>query len=232
MADETKQDADLQSGEEEDAGIEVETPQGEETPSDPKEDPSDKLTPDHPRFKDVLTRAKSAEEKAEALEARLQELENKSQQSTIKVNEDDDGLTEEERISLEKIERNLAKRGFVTQESLRVQENAQNLRKLGEKYNGSGGLPKFDRTEVVAYSKTKGFGDNYEAAYRDMHFDTILEQEALKRSKAPTPPVTEKPTAGAENSGKKRFTREDISNMSDEDYYKYRSGLLTAIKPS
>ncbi len=226
---ENKQDADLQSGEQEDAGIEVETPQGEETPSDHKEDPSDKLTPDHPRFKDVLTRAKTAEEKADALEARLQELENQKTE-TRTTNEDD--LTEEERISLEKIERNLAKRGFVTQESLRVQQSANTLKNLGDKYDGKNGLPKFDRTDVVTYAKSKGFGDNYEAAYRDMHFDTILEQEAIKRSKAPTPPLAEKPTAGAESSGKKRFTREQIANMSLEEYQQYQKSFHAAIKPS
>lgn len=226
-----EKDADLQSDEQEDAGIEVETPKGEETPSDHKEDPSDKLTPDHPRFKDVLTRAKSAEEKAEALEARLLELENKSQEKAEKRTTNEDELTEDERISLEKIERNLAKRGFVTQESLRVQENASNLRKLGEKYDGSEGLPKFDRTEVVAYSKSRGFGDNYEAAYREMHFDTIVEKEAIKRSKAPTPPSSEKPSGSAAEPGKKRFTEDQIDKMSPEEYEKYRGGLLTAIKP-
>lgn len=232
MADENKQDADLQSDEQEDAGIEVETPSGDETPNDQKEDPSDKLTPDHPRFKDVLTRAKSAEEKAAELEARLLELETNSHKNTTRDSEDDEELSEEELRSLIKIERELSKRGFVTQDSLRVEKNASTLRKLGEKYDGKAGLPKFDRTEVVAYAKSKGFGDNYEAAYRDMHYDTILEQEALKRAKAPTAPLTEKPTAGAENSGKKRFTREDIGKMNDEEYAKYRSGLLAAIKPS
>lgn len=233
MEDEIK-DADLRSDEkiEDLEVIEVEDPNyKEEQPDtqDQEEDPSDKLTPDHPRFRDVLQRAKTAEEKTLQLEQELAEL-----KETVQARQDrtgDEDLTPEEQASMDKIKRQLTKEGFVRQDDLRVQKNAENLRSLGAKYNGKNGLPAFDSAEVVAYSRKNGFGDNYEAAYREMHFDAIVEKEARDRSKAPTPPSIEKPTGGAETPGKKRFTQKDIANMSDQEYEQYRAGMLTAIKP-
>lgn len=227
--DQTKKDADLQSDEQnKDLVVEVPAdtnPNDSNQDQDKGEDPSDKLTPDHPRFKDVLSRAKSAEEKAEQLEEELRELREKREEANLGGDE----LTPEEQASLEKIEKNLAKRGFIRQDDLRVQRNADALRDLGKVYDGKNGLPKFDRAEVVAYAKSKGFGDNYEAAYKDMHFDAIVEQRASKV--VSKPPLTEKPSGGADSSSTKKFTRADIANMSDQEYEKYREGLLNAIKP-
>lgn len=235
MDDKEVKDADLRSDEkiEDLEVIEVEDPdyKPEEQPDtqDQEEDPSDKLTPDHPRFKDVLTRAKTAEEKAANLELQIAELREKIE--TRQERTGDDELTPEEQASMDKIKRQLTKEGFVTNSDLRVTQNADNLRRLGDKYNGKNGLPAFDSAEIVAYAKRNGFGDNYEAAYKEMHFDAIVEKEARDRSKAPNAPSIEKPTGSAETPGKKRFTQKDIANMSDEEYEQYRAGMLTAIKP-
>ena len=226
--DEQKQDADLQSDKQSpDLVVQVPAEKHDSSQDPNKEDPSDKLTPDHPRFKDVLNEKKEAEERAAKLEEELAEL--KSQKVEAKYNDDD--LSPEEEASLAKIQRNLAKRGFVTQGDLTVQRNADTLRKLDEKYDGKNGLPKFDRADIVAYSKKNGFGDNYEAAYRDMHFDTIVEVNAKKRSSAPQTFTTEKPSGGGEATTTKKFSRDDIAKMSDAEYDKYRIGLLSAIKP-
>jgi hypothetical protein len=221
--DEQKQDADLQS-DEQSTDLVVDVPVEETADQAPdKEDPSDKMTPEHPRFKEVLDRAKTAEERAEELERRIIELEENKQ--------DDGSLSPDEKASLDKIKRELAKDGYVTQGDLRVQRNAENLRKLSEKYTGKEGLPAFERADVVAFAKKEGYGDNYEAAYRQMHFDAIVEVESKKKASAPQAPEVEKPSGGGEATTTKRFTREDIKNMSDPDYDKYRTGLLQALKP-
>ncbi len=224
--DEQKQDADLQS-DKQSPDLVVQVPaEKHDSDQDPnKEDPSDKLTPDHPRFKDVLNEKKEAEAEAERLRIELAEV------KSVKETPSDDELTPEEQASLIKIKKALSKEGFVTQSDLRVQRNAETLRKLTDKYDGKGGLPAFDRAEVVAYAKKNGFGDNYEAAYRDIHFDTIVEVNAKKKANLPQPPTAEKPSGGGEATTTKRFTREDIKNMSDAEYDKYRVGLLNAIKP-
>jgi hypothetical protein len=208
--------------------VEVPADKPNDSSQDPnKEDPSDKMSPDHPRFKEVLNEKKAAEERATKLEEELAEL--RSQKIEATYNSDD--LSAEEQASLDKIKKHLAKDGFVTQGDLTVQRNADTLRKLNEKYDGKNGLPAFDRADVVAYSKKNGFGDNYEAAYRDMHFDTIVEVNAKKRASSPEKLTIEKPSGGGEATTTKKFSREDIAKMSDAEYDKYRIGLLNAIKP-
>lgn len=68
---------------------------------------------------------------------------------------------------------------------------------LANRYDGSKGLPKYDRLEVEDYAKTHGFGGNYEAAYKDLYFDEFV--DAARREKRrgtslkPTAPVKEEP---------------------------------------
>ncbi len=238
MLDEENKDADLQPDEQDDQGIIVTDPDADTTvkeadkPSDQgnKEDPSDKLTPDHPRFKDVVAERNAEREEKERLQQELEDL--KSKPIIREDSPGDEELTPEEQESLVKIKRELAKDGFVRQTDLQVTKNAENLRDLGKKYDGTNGLPKFQGAEIVAHAKRNGFGDNYEAAYRDMHFDTIVEQEAVKRNKVEKAPTTEKPAGGGEESGnKKRLTEADIEKMTPDEYDKYRVQILQAIKP-
>lgn len=228
MDEEAKQDAGSQS-DEQDLEISVPDPDktGDDTSQDQeeKEDPSDKLTEDHPRFKNVLQERNQFRTEAEDLRRELEEVRNQTK-------DNGDELNEEERASLDKIKRELSKEGFVTQSDLRVNQNAQTLRDLNKAHDGKDGLPKFDQADVVAHAKKNGFGDNYEAAYKDMHFDAIVEKNAKALAKAPNPGDSEKPSGGGNGNGPvKKFTESDIANMSDEEYEKYRSGLLTAIKP-
>lgn len=68
---------------------------------------------------------------------------------------------------------------------------------LMNRYDGSKGLPKYDRLEVEDYAKTHGFGNNYEAAYKDMYFDEFV--DAARREKRhgvsikPSAPIKEEP---------------------------------------
>lgn len=232
MDDTNNKDADLRSDEQDLEVIEVDDPEFQtqpDTQDQEEDDPSDKLTPDHPRFKDVLNRAKQAESRVETLEVQLAELNEKIEARQDRTG--DDELTTAERESLEIIEKQLSKRGYVKQDDLRVQKNAESLRGLSGKYNGKNGLPAFDSAEVVAFAKRNGFGDNYESAYKEMHFDAIVEHEAKALSKALKAPSIEKPTGSAETPGKKRFTTQDIANMSDQEYEQYRENLLQSIKP-
>lgn len=235
--DEPTQDADLQSDEQvNDSGadtITVPDTEGNEGTDtrDQKEDPSDKLTPDHPRFKDVLNERNTFRSENENLRKELEETKNQIVDRQERTGELE--LTPEEQASLDRIDKGLRARGFVTESELQVQQNTETLRRLGERYTGKDGLPKFDRADIVAHAKKNGFGNNFEAAYRDMHFDAIVDHEAKAREKAPQPPTGEKPSrSAADGQGPtKKLTRAEIAEMSDEEYEKYREGLLQAVKP-
>lgn len=125
-------------------------------------EPSEKLTPEHPRFQQVNQQKKEAlealererEEKAE-LQRQLEELKANSQN-----NSEDDFASDEERIAADAIERKILKRkGYVTKEDLaeirRVENRASEYRRLSEKYNGSNGLPRFvpEDVQLFAFSK-------------------------------------------------------------------------------
>lgn len=86
--------------------------------------------------------------------------------------------------------------GMATQED--VQTIANQIRKdqihskLELKYSG-GKLPEYDKVVVEDYAKRHGFGDNYEAAFKDMYFDEFVDQE--RRRRRTTSPTSAKPTA-------------------------------------
>lgn len=52
-------------------------------------------------------------------------------------------------------------------------------RRCIEQFDGTNGWPKFDLDEVSAHMKRTG-GTSYEAAYRELHFDEIVEAEKAK----------------------------------------------------
>lgn len=80
------------------------------------QDPSDKMTPDHPRFKEVYNEAKESKAKVTQLESELAELRQKISERQVATG--DSEFTEEEEKALERIEKGLAKRGFVKKEEL------------------------------------------------------------------------------------------------------------------
>ena len=196
------------------------------------EDPSDKLTPEHPRFKQVIEKLHNAETENADLKTRLDNLESVVSERQVRTGEE--GFTEEEQVALIKIENELLKRGFAKKEDVeqttRVNQRAQTLEKLTAKYGGDSEYPKFDNADVVEHAKKNGFGENYEAAYFDLHRQGIIEIEARKLANMPETIQSEKPTGGARHAPQGELTVEQIQNMSDEEYEQKRGQILAGIK--
>lgn len=209
--------------------------QPEETTEDvqqTKPDASDQLTEDHPRFKQVLDRAKKAEEGNEKLARELQELKQQIQDQQSRQTTDDDELDEDQRRAIDRIDRELAKRGYVRKEDLEVTERGNTLKSLGEEYNGKNGYPKFDSVDVIEYAAQQGYGKNYKAAYMDMHRDAIIQVEAERRAKGITVPDSEQATGGSGRIPNTEVTPDQIAKMTDAQYEKYREQILGGIQKS
>jgi len=89
---------------------------------------------------------------------------------------------------------------------------------------------KFVKEDVVAYAKSHGIGD-YAMAYRELHFNAIVQVEA-KKTGGTNPPGSEPPTGGEKGQpGGGGFTTEQINAMSPEEYEKNRPAIMAAIKP-
>lgn len=191
--------------------------------------------PGHPRWQEVIEEknkwkenAEQSQKAIESLQTELAELKEQINQRQEESGSDD--LTDEEVRALERIDRGLKARGYVTQAELRAERTAIKLDKLSEKYSGSNGLPRFNSVDVVAYAKKNGFGDNYEAAYRDMHYEAFVQSEAKKLSKTVNTPTSERAGGGRIEGLETELTDEDISKMSDEEYEKNREKILSSIK--
>lgn len=223
-------DAPLQPNQDEGSGVKDEsTPATEDKTQDTQttEDASDRLTPDHPRFKAVLDDNRVLKEKIEAIQASI---------SARQAQTGDEELTAEERSSIEKIDREMKKRGYVTQDQLDANSEVDRIAlthsRLSDKYNGSNGLPKYNALDVTTYAKSNGFGNNLEAAFRDMHFDAFVTVRAKQANAAPQPPSSEKATGGDRQAPIAEFTAEQIANMTPEEWDQNRSKILGAIKSS
>lgn len=196
----------------------------EESSEETKNDPSDRLTPDHPRFKQVLERAKAAEGRVEEMERKLEQLQN-----SLQKNETSE-YTDDQMEAIETIDRALKSRGYMTQDEFkelqRVQERQSMLTRLNDKYDGSNGLPKFEIDDVVAHAKSNGYGANYEAAYRDLHFDAFVQRAARKSI---DPPKTEKP-GSKEREVSPGLTMNKINEMSLSEYSKHRAEIAKFFK--
>lgn len=196
------------------------------------EDPSDKLTPDHPRFKDVLARAKTAEEKQTQLEQELNDLRLKVEARQEKTGDDD--FTDEELKALARIEKGLAMKGFVRKDELESTTFQSKLERqfdrLNEKYDGSNGLPKFVADEVYAYAKRQGLTGDLESAYKLLNYDAIVDVEAKKRSNVATPPTSERPTSSDRSGVSTEVSPTEISEMSDFEWEQNRDKVLRSLK--
>ena len=194
-----------------------------------KKDPSDNLTPDHPRFKEVIAEKNQLKEEVSSLKEQLEEL--KEQISTRQQETGNEDLTVEEERALEKIDKQLRNRGYITKDELVVEKRAQEYSRLSDKYNGSNGLPKFDAVEVQAHAKKYGF-ESLEKAYKDLHFDAFVQLEAKKNGNSINPPSSERAGGGDKQPTKSEFSPEDIASMSDADYEKNREKILSSMKTS
>lgn len=199
----------------------------EQVTTEVSKDPSDQLTPEHPRFKEVVAEKNQLREEIGELKAEMQRLQERV--SERQETQDDDSLTREEELALERIDKNLRQRGYVTKNDLEADKEGEKLTSLQGKYNGSDGLPKFVPDEVVIHAKKNGYGRNYEAAYKDMHFDAIV-QVAQRRPNLQVPD-SEKPTGGERKPATGEFTKEDIAKMSDAEYEANREKILSTVRP-
>lgn len=196
-----------------------------------KQDPSDNLTPEHPRFKEVVAEKNELKQTVTQLKSEMEELRNSISQRQVRDN--DDSLTYDELQALDRIEQGLKSRGYLTQEDLRANRRADNYKALEKEYDGKNGLPKFVPVEIEAHAKANGFGDNLEAAYRDLHFEAIVQREAKKAAEPVPAPSSEKPAAGERgNIANTEFTPESIAAMSDEEYERNREKILGSIRQS
>lgn len=196
------------------------------------QDASDKMTPEHPRFKEVLNRAKTAEEKTTQLEQELEALRQQVQERQANTGEKE--FTDEEERALAKIEKGLASRGFVKKQDLDSETYQIRLEKeldrMTEKYDGSNGLAKFVADEVYAYAKKNGMEKNLEGAYKLMNYEANLEAEARRRSQGATPPRSERPTSQERIAANVDLTTSDVKNMSGEEWEKVRDKVLNGLR--
>lgn len=90
----------------------------------------------------------------------------------------------------------LRERGMATKEDIdalfwRIEADKSH-EALEHEYDGSNSAPKYIREEVEDYSRRKGMGINYRAAYRDMYFDELRD---VSRAKTKAKVITEKPVS-------------------------------------
>lgn len=195
-----------------------------------EKEPSDQLTPEHPRFKQVIEKLHERDETIDTLRKELDEVKQRIETRQDKTG--DNELTDDERQALNKIKLNL-KDEYVRKEDLeeerRINKMSMQFERLTDRFDGKNGYPKFVAADVAAFAAKRGHND-MEAAYRDMHFDAIVGVEAKKLQQKPTAPVSEKPTGSTHSAPETDLTAEQIANMSDEDYEKHRSKILSAVK--
>jgi predicted RNase H-like nuclease (RuvC/YqgF family) len=221
MDEKTDEQAPLNPGQMETANVNVEN----------SSDPSGKLTPEHPRFKQVLEERNTLRESLTELKEELASL--KESINSRQTREDSDELTPDEISALEKIDRQMKARGYVTKEQLesttRQQKNALELEKLETKFDGQNGYPRFDSVEVMEFARKRGI-NNFEDAYYLLHKPAIIQVEAKKSMAGFTPPTSEKPGRSEKQSPAGEFTRDSISEMSVEDYMKNRDKIHNSLR--
>ena len=215
MTDEPKQEAPLQSEEKEEK----------------VEDPSDRLTPNHPRFKEVVAEKNQLKEEVAAMRDQLITV-----QEQISSRQEETGdylLTDEEKRALDLIDREFKRRGFVTKDELedvrKVQTRAQQFSDLSKKYDGTTGYPKFESPDVLEYAKQHGYGEDYENAYYGLHREAIIDVEAKRRAGIEVP-TSEKPIGGEKITTKTEYTPEDIRKMSEEEFEQLKASLKASVR--
>lgn len=170
-------------------------------------------------------------EKAEEIDSLKRELEELKQSVIKKPVEPNDVFTREEEEALSKIDKGLRGKGFLTQEQFdewqRVERRNNEVNRLSDKYKKGSGYPEFKADEVMVYAKQKSFGENLEAAYRDLHWEAIT--QVISSKKDIEVPESEKPSGGDRVKGTQVSTT-DIAKMSDQEYEQNRGDIMTKFK--
>ena len=189
------------------------------------------------RLDSVIAQREEMKEKYEQTSEELKELKDtvKELQDSVsrkQTETHDEAFTSEEEQALSKIERALKQRKFVTTEQLEELKNITKrnsvIERLQDKYGKGSGYPEFKTDDVMIHAKRNGFGDNLEAAYRDMHFDAFVQMAARKSSVEP--PDSEKPVGG-EREAKTDITGK-VAEMDLSDYEQNRNDILSRFRRS
>ncbi len=192
----------------------------------------DKVIEQREQAQDELSSLKEKIEDIDTLKTELAELRESVSQ---KKNESDDGFTREEEDALAKIDRGLKAKGYLTKEELderdRISNRNNQIDKLSSKYTKGSGFPVFKADEVLVYAKKMGFGNNLEAAYRDMHWDAITQVIAKRQGEGFEPVNSEKPIGGERQTGTE-LTTSAVAEMDDSEYEKNRSTILGKFRKS
>jgi vacuolar-type H+-ATPase subunit I/STV1 len=171
-------------------------------------------------------------EKLTSLEDTVKELQEKIDK---KEENKSDAFTREEEDALSKIDRGLKQRGYLTKaelEELRSIDARNNeINRLQGKYHKGSGYPEFKTDEIMVYAAKKGFGNNLEAAYRDMHWEDITQIIAQKKGEGLEPPDSEKPT-GADRPKQTELTGEQVKEMTPAEWNEKGPSIMEKFKRS
>mgnify|MGYP001563697286 CR=1 FL=1 len=146
------------------------------------------------RFKELINRAKTLEDKIKEKDSQLNQIA-VVQQDYQRVQSQPTNVAEDE---IQKAVVTLRKHGVATIDDLNGIFEQWNREKehdnLSVRYNGTDGLPKYDKTEVEDYMRSHNIWKP-EAAFRDMYFDEFMDAE--RRGTRQKKIVTEKPSSPA-----------------------------------
>lgn len=219
-------------------------PKSEEVHEEPvdqvTEDVSEQMIPKARLDKVIEQREKALEElnslkeKVETIDALKEEIEN-LKQSVTRKDDANDTFTKEEEDALSRIDKGLRSRGYLTKEEFeeqrRIEFRNSEINRLSSKYVKGSGYPEFKPEEVLVYAKKRGFGDNLESAYRDMHWEAITQMIAKKGISEIEPPDSEKPIGGDRQKATGLSTSE-IAEMDINEYEKSRNDIMTKFRKS
>lgn len=122
------------------------------------------------------------------IQAKLQEFQKKEPK------EEEEEIDE---ATLNYLKKAISKLGVVTVDELKQKEEDERLenylQSLEAEYDGSNGLPKFDRKEVLEYCLQHGISDPA-AGYKLLYYDKIVEAKIRETQKTKTPPPSVKST--------------------------------------
>lgn len=223
-----------------DEGVQSKSEETEVTPEVKGEDSASEQMIPKSRLDKVIEQREDALEQLETLKAKVEDIDTlKAQLEELKESvsnkntNNDDTFTREEEDALSKIDKGLKAKGYLTKEELderdRINNRNYEITRLADKYKKGSGFPEFKTDEVLVYAKKKGFGENLEAAYRDLHWDAIT--QVMSKGGGLEPVDSEKPVGGEREKGT-QLTRGDIAEMELHDYEKSRSTIMDKFKKS
>lgn len=189
------------------------------------------------RLDKVISQREEALEQLESVKGEIEELkplkdELAELRARIEKGSSDDTkkFTREEEDALEKIDAGLKQRGYMTkaeyEETRKADRRVLEINRLTDKYKKGSGFPEFKVDEIMIHAKKKGI-DDLEAAYRDKHWETLLQK--ARKGEGFEPVESEKPTGG-DRPKQTGISTEEISKMDLNEYEK--SGVFDKFKKS